>query len=94
MTRGRSVRRILLAAAQLVDSGASPSCCHAIHKAYVDGDQKKANYDEFLEAHNHFSRLFDPNSVWEWKHTFWNQKPTPTRQKLRVLCLLFAAHAA
>ncbi len=99
-------KQVLIEAAQRIDKGWSSMCCYALDAVADDnGSWFEAGYEreqEALDAAMHFERLFSPYIDAEGdlvQHAtkdgmeFWSEAPTPKRQKVRVLCLLFAAHS-
>lgn len=86
-----NARDVLLRAAEKIASGKEGMCCLALWRRNPTNAEWKAEHE--------FSQLFHPNrgTIEESierrkdKDDFWNKDPTPKRQNLRVLALLFAA---
>lgn len=75
-------REILLHAAERIAAGEENLCCIAI-------DNMRYSFSARDAADTHFRSLFSTNIPRGM--LIWNSKPTPERQNLRTLCLLFAA---
>lgn len=82
----RTVRAALIRAAERVDSGMNEMCCVALFEG------KANDAAATMSARNYFADLFSPYDGPRGAE-FWDKHPTPERQSLRVLALLFAAYS-
>lgn len=93
-----SPKKLLLAAAKRIASGKSDRCCIAIQEVeglWVPGYRSSPECDLALD---HFEYMFSPfhctynyNYAGDYGMPFWSRQSAPERQRLRVMCLLFAA---